>query len=239
MSTTTQTTKQLKKVVRLGRAHSGNIFCKIKIEDGKLSISGVEGPTRDGNCKGYCGQINMGLRDRVGEIAPAPGWDTELLTKFFAVWKDWHLNDMRAHCVHQRDWDISEKIEVVTYHLTAEARNNRKLLITDAARAAVAGKIMKLTPQGKALLELASDWEDIHTPPDADSPLSGCYEVSKREVKAAGWVYPKEHPRGLLTKSCEVCGYNYGSKWNFEELPQDVIEFLSSLPDTDQKPAWV
>lgn len=34
-------------------------------------------------------------------------------------------------------------------------------------------------------------------------------------------------------------GYIYGSGWLTEEVPQEVIDFLFSLPDTDRKPAWV
>jgi hypothetical protein len=34
-------------------------------------------------------------------------------------------------------------------------------------------------------------------------------------------------------------GYRYGSAWKKEEVPEHVIEFLKSLPDTDTKPAWI
>ena len=32
-------------------------------------------------------------------------------------------------------------------------------------------------------------------------------------------------------------GYRYGSKWLFEEVPQDVLEFLNTLPETDNEVA--
>jgi hypothetical protein len=34
-------------------------------------------------------------------------------------------------------------------------------------------------------------------------------------------------------------GYKYGHAWKREEVPQAVIDFLASLPDTDKQPAWV
>lgn len=34
-------------------------------------------------------------------------------------------------------------------------------------------------------------------------------------------------------------GYFYGHAWLSEELPQEVIEFLELLPETDKIPAWV
>lgn len=41
-----------------------------------------------------------------------------------------------------------------------------------------------------------------------------------------GWVRPDEHPDGLLTKPCPVCGYKYGSAWLTEDLPESVREWF-------------
>jgi hypothetical protein len=97
------------KVVRLGTAKTGrgrffSIYCKIKFKDGKLSISGVEGPTKGGNALGSCGQIDRHLRDSFEKdmAAIAPGWTTDKLQTFFGIWKRWHLNDMLAGCPHQQ-----------------------------------------------------------------------------------------------------------------------------------------
>lgn len=57
--------------------------------------------------------------------------------------------------------------------------------------------------------------------------------------KLSSWVYEKEHPKGVLSKPCPICGYHYGSAWLKEEVPQDVIDFLFSLPSTDIEPAWI
>jgi len=43
------------------------------------------------------------------------------------------------------------------------------------------------------------------------------------------WIPEKDHPQGLLSKACPVCGYRYGSAWLKEELPQNVIDFLEVL----------
>ena len=32
--------------------------------------------------------------------------------------------------------------------------------------------------------------------------------------------------------------YSYGSKWLFEEIAQEVLDFLESLPETKLRPAW-
>jgi hypothetical protein len=88
----------LAKTVLIGRGEYGPVFCSIKFDNGKLSISGVEGPTRNGDAKGSCGQIldSFKIKDY------AEGWDHALLVRFLETWQRWHLNDMRAGCEHQR-----------------------------------------------------------------------------------------------------------------------------------------
>jgi len=33
-------------------------------------------------------------------------------------------------------------------------------------------------------------------------------------------------------------GYKYGSAWLHEEIPEEVLDFLKSLPDATKQPAW-
>lgn len=58
------------------------------------------------------------------------------------------------------------------------------------------------------------------------------------ETRTSGWLYPSEHPDGVLMKPCPVCGYKYGLSWLKEDVPDGIIKFLESLPDTDKQPAW-
>lgn len=148
------THQAFEKIVRVGTKKEGNanasVYCQIKFDGRRLSISGVVGPTPNGNARGAAGQIIM---DKWGIQKFAPGWDIVKLRRFRAVWNQWHLNDMRAECEHQRD-------------------------------------------------------------------------------RGENWT---THP----SAACPDCGYKLGSAWLFEEVPADVLDFLRSLPDTDQQPAWV
>jgi hypothetical protein len=177
--------KNFKKVVRIGfRSDSGSTYCQINYTDGKLSISGVEGPLRTGNCRGSCGQIIMGINDEyLNTLKFAPGWDLDTAKKFLMIWDKWHLNDMRAGCKHQR----------------------------------------------------AENWEDERIPKNEYSGYAG---QDERGYLAIG-ITESEHPRGLLSKACPTCGYHYGSAWLLEPVPESVLEFLISLPNSDKKPAWV
>ena len=76
---------------RKGSPIRARMFCEINYTDGKLSITGVVGPTRGGDAYGSCGQI---VDTEILDFAP--GWDAELLARFYEVWHRWHLNDMRV-----------------------------------------------------------------------------------------------------------------------------------------------
>lgn len=83
----------MNKIILIGNGPNGSIFCRIKFDGGRLSISGVEGPDPNGNCRGGCGQIVM----HDWHIhAYAEGWDAAKVAHFREVWKRWHLNDLRA-----------------------------------------------------------------------------------------------------------------------------------------------
>jgi hypothetical protein len=224
------TNQDFRRVVRMGTGPSGEVWVTIVYKDGRLSLVGVEGPTDSGNARGSCGQCTDALRRL---YRTREGIDA---AKLADIWDKWHLNDMRAGCEHQRaeGWG-GEDLEVVTYKLTSEAYQHRKDAEERAVQAAAAGKVADLSPTARALLA-CKWWAPISSPPDADSPLSGCYEVEKRETKKSGWVYPHEHERGQLTKPCPVCGYEYGSEWRREEVPADVVEWLQTLPNDPGHP---
>lgn len=240
---------KLNKIVRPGVLGSdGSVFARIEFNEGRLSVSGVVGPLSNGNARGSCGQIIMSFKEYDGrgycslaDITLAPNWTPDLLKAFFDIWDRWHLNDMRANCEHQKgaEWDTSKKIELVSYGFTQAAYDERSNARYLAAVAAEKGEVAQLTERQRAMVASDHWFKTIYSPPDADSPLSGCYEVKKRETKTAGWVRHEEHPDGLLGKPCAVCGYKYGTAWKREEVPASVIAFLQSLPETDVTPAWV
>lgn len=91
----------MNKIIRVGHGPRGNVFCSIKFENDRLSITGVEGPRRRGDCRGGCGQIIM---DEWEIEEYAPGFDAEVEAEFRRVWKRWHLNDMRAGTPAQEEW---------------------------------------------------------------------------------------------------------------------------------------
>ena len=83
-------------------------FCEIQFEDGRLSITGVIGPLPSGNCRGGAGQCV----DAIRKGRPCDEWTQEMLDKFCSIWDEWHLNDMRPYCKHQKElgWDKPARV---------------------------------------------------------------------------------------------------------------------------------
>jgi len=85
--------------VLIGQKHA-QVYCHIRFNDGRLSITGVEGPLPSGNCRGACGQIVMHLKP--ADLRLSKDWTRPMLSRFLKAWDTYHLNDMQAACEHQR-----------------------------------------------------------------------------------------------------------------------------------------
>lgn len=70
------------------------LFIEIRLDnDGELHITGVEGPKRNGDAWGSCGQIDMHEWRIVKMHRP---WDEADISALRLLWKRWHLNHMKA-----------------------------------------------------------------------------------------------------------------------------------------------
>lgn len=153
----------------VGRHADGDVWIETQVANGRLSISGVVGPRRNGNAAGSCGQIQDVLTE---PIVPAKGWTPELIARLHAVWERWHLNDMVAGSPRQMEYLRTTRREFPGY------------------------------------------------------PASH-YEWAKSLLADAGLEPDAEHD-----------GYSYGSAWLTEELPADVIEFVTTLPVPTKEFPW-
>lgn len=213
-------------------------FVKIEYKEKKpgqkvLSITGVVGPMRNGDCLGSCGQCI----DEISGGIPADSWDVDMIKKLCKIWERWHLNDMNAACEHQRaaGWIEKAKIVVKMYeHTTTTDAGKKKRAAENAALEALRnGETFTPTAEQVKYANL-ENFIKSHL-----SEINENYKIYKTEEKALGWLSPEEHPEGILGKECPVCGHKYGSGRLYEEVPEDVINWLFNLPDTKIKPAWV
>ena len=209
-------------------------FVNVVFKDGKLSLTGVQGPYSNGNAWGACGQI----QDYILDVIPNSDWTKSKIEELKDVWDKWHLNDMRAGCEHQRaeDWG-NDSIEVVDYSLTTEAYKQKREIEARIIEAAALGVCIPLTDAEKYLIG-PDCYKNRYFLPGENSPAFGMYEEKKREIRKSGWVYDYQHPDGVLCKPCPTCGYKYGSAWLHEDVPHSVLNWLKNLPDSCVKPAW-
>jgi hypothetical protein len=70
---------------------------------GTLSITGVEGPRKNGDCAGSCGQITLAPENA------AFGWSEIDVRRLAYVWRRWHLNNMRAGSPAQEEFLRSQR----------------------------------------------------------------------------------------------------------------------------------
>jgi hypothetical protein len=87
----------------------------------------------------------------------------------------------------------------------------------------------------------AEKWDERPIDPTKPTDTYGIHFEGQRQPSwnMLTWVRPSEHPDGLMTKPCDVCGYRFGTAWLHEEVPDDVLIFLRDLPETNAHPAWV
>lgn len=233
------------KILRLGsiRAYPKSelfmpVFVKVEFRDGKLSMTGVEGPKHNGDAIGSCGQIEIQPGNKSWKFAD--GWDRDKVHSLKTIWERWHLNDRNPNCEHQRKlgWTVKAMQEVKLYHWslsTAKFQEQRQIKERAMAKLKDHGSAgISRLDQTTLRLPLSrtthSDIAPEHYKPDSRKPT---------DTRTLGWLNPEEHPEGILTKPCPECGYKYGTAWRKETVPDTVLDFLKSLPDTDKQPAWI
>lgn len=113
-------------LVPTGRRNS-RVFVRVIMTDtGKLSLTGVVGPTENGDAVGGCGQILDTLLD--ADFKRSEGWTPHMVDKLYRVWDEWHLNDMRAGSPRQREF-LKAHPEFKDYSSTREALASVGLLV--------------------------------------------------------------------------------------------------------------
>ena len=223
-------------------------FCKITYIDGRLTISGVIGPTRGGNAVGSRGQCGEEIRN--DKFALNKNWSEETFNKFLDIWEKWHLNDMHPECEHQRElgW-VEEAREVMYQHnyvlINDELKKKNSIEKSILSRARN-GEVIEPTEEEVDYLNLKDDFSVIKkTKEREETPFRYIYQKDSDYFTAVkkttrGWIDYEIYPEyGILKKPCPVCGYKYGCGWKKVEVPTAVLEFLISRPDTEITPAWV
>lgn len=167
---------------------------------------------------------------------------TLLFEEIYDLWKRYHLNGMCPYCEHQKQlgWDKLSRKQATLYHWRLDprvSRRQRKLEET-ALTSLKHGNSVTFNFEQIQLANL--EYEIVTTESELPESLARYYVPRKplyqgdsrdhEEIKTLGWLRPSQHPDGLLTKPCPVCGYKYGTAWLHEEIPeQDEVRIISLI----------
>jgi hypothetical protein len=211
-----------------------DVFCKIELKNGCLSITGVEGPKANGNALGSCGQIDKILRETftTNRFALASNWSEDTFIRFLDIWDRWHLNDMKAGTPEQQA-ELGKHVfpGYPTSHYSWACE------ILQQAPPFTVWCLPAITPEQDAKI-WASALGNTRAPKIAKVRATPeTFETIEAASLHAATIDKAKEPEiyGLWNDE----GYKYGSAWLREEVPSDVLEFLAGLPDSEVTPAWV
>lgn len=170
----------------------------------------------------------------------APYIDDPVFSEIYRLWELYHLNDMHPECIHQHaaGWHEKAREEVTLYHwkMTLEAIDEQKAVEKAALTALRCGETFKPTIKQRffATLEYSLTTHTETLPENIASyyePKKSLFAGDKghTEVKTLGWLKQSEHPDGILSKPCPVCGYKYGSSWVYFPIPEEDEKIIIGL----------
>lgn len=157
-----------------------------------------------------------------------------LYKQILGLWKRNHLNDMHHDCIHQRKNWKHKDIELAHLKINWDTVGKQRHNIEARYKKDIETKrTAKITIPEQRLLNLkyfiTVDASQVAKYPE--------YVVDKLETKSNNWVSQSEHPEGLLSKPCEVCGYKYGSAWVYDSMSTEDLRAICKLLDIDPQTA--
>lgn len=159
--------------------------------------------------------------------------DDPLFVEIRRLWRLYHLNDMHPECHHQHElgWTELACKPVVFYRhtLTTDTISQQNALKRASMTRLCNGESVCLSENEKTLLGLKYEVKTT-----SETPPSEYYRYRDNETKTLGWVHPEEHPDGILTKPCPVCGYKYGTSWIKFDIPDNDLVKIRKIIETGE-----
>lgn len=93
---------------------ASRVFVTVVWDGEELHFTGVEGPKRNGDCSGGCGQIKMRWRENPEcWTYGSPDLPRARVERLMELWDRWHLNHMKAGSPAQEAWLRANPFKVV------------------------------------------------------------------------------------------------------------------------------
>lgn len=206
------------------------------VRDNAVSVE-VEYNEKDGK-KVFTACGNIWNRTHTDIVAGGQCLDTiaeyvkdEKFLEIYRLWKLYHLNDMHPECEHQAEMGWAKKacenVNIYNFTMTTEAIKERNALKEKIMQAAKEGRAYLTSQDEQIILCLSySVKSHIETLPEN---IKKFYKLEKTDKKMLGWLYEKDHPDGLLSKPCPICGYKYGTAWKYVSIPEQDEKVIYDL----------
>ena len=146
------------------------------------------------------------------------------------IWKHYHLNDMHADCEHAINETNSKDVSIYEYSFKGNFYKLKKL-ITLIQKNSLLSKSIKINNKIKQLINygysFTSEFKLKHFP----KVVQKFYKLSKSKTVNTQWLSYNAQltPSGILCKPCPICGYKYGTSWNYRPIPSDILQKITQL----------
>lgn len=225
--TTLRKTFELGKIAYYGSRRENAVDVTIELrekEHGELEFSAT------GNIWNRIHTDILSGGQNLDEIAKFKG-NNPIFKEIYKFWKLYHLNTMHPECKHQAalGWreKAAEKVTIYEFSLNCETSREQTQINSKILGAAKTGTAYTPTEHEQKIINLEyflkTDNEEL------PEELRAYYKPYRKETKSLGWLKPEEHPEGILTKECPVCGYKYGTSWNYFEIPENDLNRIKEL----------
>lgn len=231
MKTLNKTTKKFYDVkTRFGK--TVKVVLEIETRDNNkgelvLSISGALYDTYK-YANGYrkdpiaCGQVDMDIDYEAA---------SDDLKRILDIWKEYHLNDMHAECIHQEEAGIrklaSQPLYKAEYTMTHDTIVKQRKVEDFIKEELIKSGAVTLSQEQRDLYTMKYSIKKFFLNADeAKENIPEGYKLREVEATLRGHTSLSESEFGLLGKECPVCGYKYGHGWTYRPIPEEILTEL-------------
>ena len=228
MKTLNKTTKKFYNVkTRFGK--TVKVVLEIETRDNNkgelvLSISGALYDTYK-YVNGYrkdpiaCGQVDMDIDYEAA---------SDDLKRILDIWKEYHLNDMHAECIHQEEAGMrklaSQPLYKAEYTMTHDTITKQREVEDFIKKELVQNGTVTLSQEQRDLYTMKYSIKKFFLNADeAKENIPEGYKLREVEATLRGHTSLSESEFGLLGKECPVCGYKYGHGWTYRPIPEEIL----------------
>lgn len=153
------------------------------------------------------------------------------LKRILDIWKEYHLNDMHAECIHQEEAGIrklaSQPLYKVEYTMTHDAIVKQRGVEDFIKKELTQNGTVALSQDQRELYTMKYSIKKFFLNADeAKENIPEGYKLREVEATLRGHTSLSESEFGLLGKECPVCGYKYGHGWTYRPIPEEILTEL-------------